>query len=472
MKTVFGTDVRVLLCKNCGAPIEASLGGGTVACGYCSMQNQVTSRREEPIEPAAAARQLDEGQRLIMLRQQDGQPMLPPASLSSLLEGGGIAEWKIQEAVAVWQTTRREVESTGSFEAAERLLFLTIALANFYSGKGERLQQRAMFESALEVFSLPRHRQMMRGALARSAALDGDLAAAEQWLQPCNPRSEDLQSDTAYRISRATIDTARGDFNTVIAVLGQDLQQVPIMDAMEAIAVVLRANAWERMGQVQVASQQFAQYMGSGGASGRMALGKVLEAFARSGWQLCPGSYQHANASYSQQAGKAAAMGAGGLVGWIFYIVGLVNLVLGVLAVVGVGVYAVLAFTAYPSLRMGLMGAGMGGGIAGVTMIIIGAVFAGLGRGFVKSGQKAQRLRTEGLQARGQVVAIQPTGMTVNNVPQMRITVNVQLPDKAPYQATTTMLVNPMVLSQLMPGATVPLRVDPRNPQDFLIEMQ
>lgn len=184
MKTFFSHDIRILMCKNCGAPIEASPSGGTVPCSYCSAQNQLVSRKEEPLEPAAAARQIDEGQRLVMLRQQDGKPMVPPASLNSLLEGGGIAEWKVQEAVAVWQNTRKELESTSNYEAAERLLFLTIAMANYYSGKGERLQQRAMFESALEVFTLPRHRQMMRGYLARSAALEGDVGAAERWLAP------------------------------------------------------------------------------------------------------------------------------------------------------------------------------------------------------------------------------------------------------------------------------------------------
>ncbi len=470
MKTIFSYDVRVVMCQNCGAPIEAATGAGQVQCSYCQTQHQLIGRKEDPVEPAAAAQQIDENQRIVMLRQQDGKPMVPPQSIMSLLQGGKLPDWKIQEAVAVWQNTRRQLESTNDYEAAESLLFLTILLSNHYSEKGEKLQQRAMFESSLEVFTLPRHRQMMRGALARFAALEGDLEAAERWLAPCNPRSQDLQADTAYRISRATIDTAKNDFNAVIQTLGQDLQQVPILDAMEAIAVVLRANAWERLGQVQAASQQLTQYMSAGGVGGRRALTSVTEAFARSNWQLAPGAFQAASATYTQAAGKAAAMGAGGIVGKIFYWIGLLNLIGGVLMTLGAIIFVVVAYVAMPSLQMAVPGVGMGVGITGVTLLIMGAVFFMVGRGFVNSAAKAQRLRTEGIEAQGQVVSVQPTGMSVNNVPQVAITITVQMPNQAPYQATTKMLLQPMALAQLAPGTAVAVRVDPKNPQEILIE--
>ena len=472
METIFRYDARILMCQNCGAPMEVSTAGGVGQCAYCSAQYQLVSRREEQVEPAAAARQLDEGQRLIMLRQQDGTPMVPPQGVQSLLQNGELPEWKIQEAIAIWQNTRRQLESTNDFQAAESLLFLTILLSNHFANKQERLQQRAMFESALEVFTLPRHRQMMRGALARFAALEGDLEAAGRWLAPCNPRSEDLQSDTTYRISRATIDTARGDFNAVIQTLGNDLQQVPIMDAMEAIAVILRANAWERLGQLQVATQQLSQYMGAGGASGRGALTRVLEAFSQSSWQMAPGAYQAASATYTRAAGNAAAAGAGGMVGKIFYWVGLFNLVVGILLAIGSIAFVVLALTAFPALVGGIPGVALGGGIAAFTMIIIGVVFFLVGRAFVKGAAKAKRIRTSGVPARGQIVSVQPTGVRVNKVPQVSITVSVQLPGRPPYEARAKMLLQPMAMAQLTPGRAVPLRVDPQNPQEILIELQ
>ena len=456
MKTIFSHDVRVVMCKNCGAPIEASAAGGAVACSYCGASNQLVSRKEEPVEPMAAAQQINEAQRLIMLQQQDGKPMLPPPSIQPLLQGGQLPAWKVQEAVAVWQATRKELETASNYEAAERLLFLTMILSNHFSEQDNRLHQRAMYESALEVFTLPRHRQMMRCYLARNAALEGDLQAAEHWITPCNPRSEDLQADSSYRVTRATIDTARGDWNSVINVLGREFHSVPIMDAMDPMAVVLRANAWEQMGHGQVAAQQLAQYMGQGGASGRQTLMKIIQNFGKSGWNLCPGSFQAANAAYSQEAGKAAAARTGGGIGLPF-------LILGVLMTLGALGYIVAALTVAPEIMAGIPGVGGGVGLTGIIFTVIG-FFS------FRSSRLAQRLRTQGISANGQIVSIEPTGMTINNVPQMRVNVNVQLPNQAPYQTSTKVLMHPSSASQLAPGTTVPVRVDPQDASRILIE--
>ena len=43
----------------------------------------------------------------------------------------------------------------------------------------------------------------------------------------CDPNSDDLQTDSAYRISRAYLDTARGDFQRVLQILGGNEQEVP-----------------------------------------------------------------------------------------------------------------------------------------------------------------------------------------------------------------------------------------------------
>lgn len=456
MKTIFSHDVRVVMCKNCGAPIEVSTAGGSAPCSYCGAQMQLIQRKDEPVEPAAAAQQMSEAQRLVMLQQQDGKPMVPPASIQSLLQGGQLPAWKVQEAVAVWQATRQELESSSNYDAAERLLFLTMILSNHFSEQESRLHQRAMYESALEVFTLPRHRQMMRCYLARNAALEGDLQAAEQWIAPCNPRSEDLQSDSAYRVTRATIDTARRDFNAVINVLGREFHSVPIMDAMDAMAVVLRASAWEQLGHVDVASQQISQYMGEGGASGRTTLQRVIGNFAKQNWNLCQGSFQTANAAYSQEAGKVAASRASGGIGLPF-------LVLGLLMTIGTIIFVVAALTVVPEMVMGIPGVGGGVGLTGIIFTIVG-YFA------FRASRQALRLRMHGLQATGQIVSVEGTGTRINNVPQMRVTVLVQLPNQAPYQAATKMLLHPHMASQLAPGSAVSLRVDPDDGSKILIE--
>ena len=62
--------------------------------------------------------------------------------------------------------------------------------------------------------------------------------------------------DTSYRFSHAFIDTARGNFPAVLAALGNRLNGVPIQDAVDASACALRANALERLGHVDSATQE------------------------------------------------------------------------------------------------------------------------------------------------------------------------------------------------------------------------
>jgi hypothetical protein len=95
------------------------------------------------------------------------------------MPNGTLEAWKVAEALSVWQSTRRERRTSSDFEAAERLLFLTIVLSQYFFDQGDRERQRALFESALEVFSLPRHRQMMLGYPSRCACRAGDLDAAQ-----------------------------------------------------------------------------------------------------------------------------------------------------------------------------------------------------------------------------------------------------------------------------------------------------
>ena len=68
------------------------------------------------------------------------------------------------------------------------------------------------------------------------------------------------------------------------------------------------------------------------------------------------------------------------------------------------------------------------------------------------------------------VVGIESTGMRINNVPQVLIHLQVQVEGLPPYQASTKLLLSPMSAARLQPGAAVPVRVDPANPGDLIIE--
>ncbi|MEJ7732997.1 MAG: hypothetical protein WKG00_27845 [Polyangiaceae bacterium] len=139
-----------------------------------------------------------------------------------------------------------------------------------------------MCESALDALTLPRHRQVMRGMLSRAACDEGDLEAADAWLAPCDSWSDDLETDTAYRISRAYLDTALARFQDVKKRLSS---RPPIMDAHEALAVLLLANAWERSGDRSGAMELLREARQS---DARMAR-DLARAHAAS--KLCPQGY-------------------------------------------------------------------------------------------------------------------------------------------------------------------------------------
>jgi hypothetical protein len=460
MDTTFSFQARILLCTHCGAPLEASPAGGQIPCRYCHAVNQLSVRDDRPAFASPQA-PISEQERINRLRAQDGKPLLPPPSLQALLPNGQLPAWKVQEALAVWQATRQELRVTANFEAAERLLFLTMVLSHHFVEQSDKLRQRAMLESALEVFTLPRHRQVMRGYLCRSACRLGDLQAAEQWLGPCDRQSDDLETDSEYRYSRAFIDTARGDWNAVLRSLGGRFEDVPIQDAMDAVCSVLRANAWERLGQPQAAVALLQQAMANQGASGRQAISMVIEINA--GMRLCEQSYPVAQGQHAVVAGKAAADAVSGGIHKPFFVIGV--LCLAASAVCIVLMLTDLIFDA-PS------GAAFGCGIALVTLLPMGLIFGGIGYAMGKAAARAERLRVHGIVGTGQILGAQPTGMSINNVPQMAIRLQILLQGRPPYEATTKMLMSAGVAHALVPGASVSVRVDPDKLSDVLIEAQ
>ena len=42
--TLFRYDVRILMCEQCGAPLDAAPEGGHVACRFCQARNQIGRR--------------------------------------------------------------------------------------------------------------------------------------------------------------------------------------------------------------------------------------------------------------------------------------------------------------------------------------------------------------------------------------------------------------------------------------------
>ncbi len=455
--TSFSYQLRVAACDRCGAPCEAAVTGGSFACRFCHAQNYVDVRDEALVAPARPP--LPEHERIARLRMQDGRPLLPPPSLQALLPGGQLLDWKVDEAVSIWNATRLELRAArANYEAAERLVFLTMVLAQHFQMRGDRLRQREMLEGALDVSSLPRHRQIMRGFLCRAAVRSGDLQAAESWLQPCDPCSDDLQMDSAYRFSRAFIDTARGSFQRVLEVLGHGPHDVPIEDASDDVCAVFRANAWEKLGRPDQAVMLLRQRLAAGGGTGRQTVDRVIQHYAD--WQLCSMSYPQACAGYAQVASARAARSASGGIHKVFVPLGALMLLGGLVAIA----FVVLGiFDIVPLDEHSYEGLGITGGV----LAFMGLVFLPIGLALGKKAARAAWLRVHGISAMGQVESAEHSGMEINGVPMMRFTILVQgIPGQAPYRTTTTALG-----SRFAPGSAVPLRVHPTQPGEVLLEL-
>jgi hypothetical protein len=475
-KTMFTTQVRVLFCENCGGPLETAVQGGAVPCGYCKVTNAVRPRLDRFQQHTQA---ISEPERLGRLRMQDGVPLKPPPSLQSLVAGNTIPDYKLNEAFDIFQATRREVKTTNSPEASERLYFLSVLVAGTLALKGDFTRVRALLETALDVVVLQRHQNCLRAMLARNAVREGDLASAEQWLSGCDPRSDDLPSDSDYRVSRGLLDTARGDYQTVLATLGRNNEEIPIADSLDEAAAVVRANALERLGDMNGAVSVLRARMARSNAFGRQALEHFAKVYPS--LQLCAGSLPQASTQHTTVAAKGAASRAGGNTGIILIAAGVGSLLL-------TGV--ILAATMLPmaaAIPAAFMGGGNGPGgamaglaiggteifvcfIVGVSTILPLGIVGALGYGLIKRSREAAWLRQNGISAQGQVRALSGTGTRINGVPLMKVDVSYASP-QGPREASTQMLLPLHLQMQLVPGATVPIRVHPQDPSKIVIEM-
>lgn len=201
--TRFGFDLRVLLCEWCGAPIDAAPEGGSVTCRYCGAVLQVAARVALPEFASVAAASIAEPERLARLAAQAREAVVAPAGLAAVLANDEIPPWRAGEAFAVWQSVRRRA-AEGDLVASEELSYLTSKLWIRLDAEPER--QRALLETTLETLALPRHRQLVLGALVQGAVHVGDRDAAERWLSRCDASLEPVSrwSRPACESRRAT----------------------------------------------------------------------------------------------------------------------------------------------------------------------------------------------------------------------------------------------------------------------------
>ena len=440
----FSARQRVLPCEKCNAALIVPPEGGEVRCARCGTAQAVPQRPDTAVPPSPPTEELARRERL---RPQDGRPMLPPPGTEQYLAGGVVPPHKLQEAMLVWGATRKQLAGApADIAAAERLVFLTQLLVNTLVAARDDAGMRALIEGALEVLMLPRHRQAMRARLARMAAREGDLPSAEKWLAGCDPASEDLQADTAWRISRAFLDTAMRRPDAVLGVLGETFEAVPIDDSTDALATVLRANAFEQRGDVDGAKALLARFMTGGGGLSAAVEG-VVGALPPD-WGVCAQSLGAARGAARAEVGARAAGGGGGaLLGYVLIVVGCIPAVMMLKFVIDGQFFGPMA-----------------------SMLIFPVVFGGWGLSMVRSARRAQAIARDGLRGRGRIVSVAATGTRINHVPVMRLDLELEVEGHGQRKASTKKLL-PSGQAQMLVGREVSVLWHPKYPNDVVVDL-
>lgn len=88
----------------------------------------------------------------------------------------------------------------------------------------------------------------------------------------------------------------------------------------------------------------------------------------------------------------------------------------------------------------------------------------------IKPSQNAKRILQTGMPGKAKVLLLAETGVTINNAPQVLLTLEVT-PDstRRPYQVQTKQVISIVHIPQFQPGAKLLVRIDPNDPNQVAI---
>ena len=279
MNTAFSSEVRVLVCSRCGAPLDVPLGGGVVRCHFCGAELTIPSRAPPPSATAARAEgSHDDNARLQRLRLQEATAKESPYDLRRRPAG---LEWLTETyktpadlagAVSALEgVLRQEMQRAAGFPSLEsegRVFYVANILESASSlAHGDPRRLRAHLESVRDSFTDPGFRQLATCRLAGAARHVGDLAAANGWLQQCDATSGELPLDTAYRIALAGIQLRQQTYQEALATLGERSGRVPLSLSWKPAAQIFRIEALEKAGRQADADAEYDEASGWKGSA-------------------------------------------------------------------------------------------------------------------------------------------------------------------------------------------------------------
>ncbi|MFK7989619.1 MAG: hypothetical protein AB8I08_26615, partial [Sandaracinaceae bacterium] len=201
---------RWILCDHCDAIHRLSPEARGFFCAHCGLEQVVPERDDRPLaHPRSPTHRMGVAAYAAFLRAQDGQRAPLPPHLAPLVHVGELNPSRHTTAEGRFRQARLDLRRSPNARAREDLYWLALLLSNDHVAADELDRQRAVLETALDLVTLPRHRQVLRCMLGMHHAAAGDLDGAEAWILPCDPKSGDLQADSALRVLAAFVATAR-----------------------------------------------------------------------------------------------------------------------------------------------------------------------------------------------------------------------------------------------------------------------
>lgn len=125
-------------------------------------------------------------------------------------------------------------------------------------------------------------------------------------------------------------------------------------------------------------------------------------------------------------------------------------------------------------LALGIYFLTAGGVLAtiGYTFAPLGVVIIAIGLLFRRMGGNRSRLMQTGVPGTAVVKSVEETSMRVNDNPVLKLDLQVAPMGMTPFETSMRTPVSVVTLSQvsLKPGATLPVKVDPQKPTNFVID--
>jgi hypothetical protein len=135
-----------------------------------------------------------------------------------------------------------------------------------------------------------------------------------------------------------------------------------------------------------------------------------------------------------------------------------------ILELVLAGVFAVIAFL-NDDLGFGFF---LTAGILGLTGFLLLLWARRMRAGY----EEGQRLRVQGLPGTARIVGMRQTGVYLNEQPQVELNLEVTTSIQGPYPVTLKEWVPMIMLGRLTSGIPLPVKVDPANPNNLVIEWE